>query len=341
MGSISSPISSFAKSGMWDFKTSIGSAAVGIPLAIEGACLLKNMWQKPGYLKEKLLETQQTVLESFTPKTGEETREAVLRIAKNTFIVLACLAFMGAAAYLSIQFLPASMAISTAISAIILIGKLFLNAKAYKQQIIEAFTAKPEEDPLAAKSRIHTNILKTVALVCCVAGAILIGAYVLIPLLQKFSWSVSLPFQTKLVVFFEYAALGILHAGIALSKYLKGDKAGALFHLTAAVAAIAFPVFYWNHEMRLHHSFYGLAMMALPSRTAKILGSAITFDASLYMLEPLRGGYVAPGDFVRYDFINIIVDRFPLFFKGYTAASIAENVNDNWSESTEVSKAAS
>ena len=121
---------------------------------------------------------------------------------------------------------------------------------------------------------------------------------------------------TKAVVFCEYAALALIHAGVADAKYRKSDRAGALFHSIAAIAAIVFPFFYLQHEMRLHHSFYGLALMALPSRPAKILGSMITLDSSLYMLAPIRGGFTTAGRFVSFDFINIIVNRFPLFFNG-------------------------
>ncbi len=329
-----SAISNFAKSGMWDYQKVIAPTAVAIPLAIEGVLLVKNFIQNPGYLKEKVVEAKHTFIDSFTRRNGEPTQDAVKRIVKNVFIALSCLALMGAAAYLSIHLLPAAMGISTAISAIILIGKLFVNASTYKNKIIEAFTAKPGEDPAIAKMRIRKSILKTVAATIILGATIAIGAHILIPLLHKFSWSVSLPFQTKAVVFCEYAALGLIHAGIAYSKYKKGDKAGAAFHLAATVAAFTFPFFYLNHEMRLHHSFYGLALMALPSRPSKILGSMITLDSAMYMLAPIRGGINARGRFSSFDFINIIVNNFALFFNGMTAATITENINDNWAKET-------
>lgn len=327
-------ISSIAKSGMWDFQNTVAPVAVAIPLAIEGALLVKNFIQNPGYLKEKIIEVKKTIVDSFTWREGEETQDAINRIAKNIFITFACLTLMCGALYLSLHLLPAAMGISTAISAIFLIGKLFINASSYKNKLIEAFTAKPGEDPLEAKKRIRKTIIKTIVAAVVIGATIAIGAHILLPILQKFSWSVSLPFQTKAIVFCEYAALGLIHAGLAYSKFRKGDKAGALFHSIAAIAAIVFPFFYLQHEMRLHHSFYGLALMALPSRPAKILGSMVALDSATYMLEGVRGGFNAAGRFCSFDFINIVVNRFSMFFNGYTAAAIAENVNDNWSEST-------
>jgi hypothetical protein len=97
------------------------------------------------------------------------------------------------------------------------------------------------------------------------AGSIALGAYILVPLLQKFSWAVNLPWQTKGVVLAEYLSMAVIHLGLAINKFIKKDRIGALFHLAATEAAIALPIFYWNNEMRLHHSFYGLALMALPS----------------------------------------------------------------------------
>ena len=90
--------------------------------------------------------------------------------------------------------------------------------------------------------------------------------------------------------------------------------------------------------MRPHHSFYGLALMAMPSRTAKMIGSMIILDSLSYMLQPLRGGVDASGKFKQYDFINVIVDNFALFFNGFIGAGIAENINENWGKDTQAKK---
>jgi hypothetical protein len=324
-----SAINSFAKSGMWEFKNIIAPVAATLPLVVEGTLLAKNIVQKPGYLKAKFIEAKNKIIDSFTRREGENTPDAVKRIAKNVFIVLACMALMAGAAYASIHLLPAALGITAAISAIFLIGKLFINASSYKQKIIEAFTVKPGEDPEVAKKRIRMNIIKTVVIGIITAIAIGTGLYIIIPLLQNFTWQISLPFQTRGVVLAEYLSMAVLHVGLAIYKFLKGNKAEALFHLAAASAAIAFPIFYWGNEMRLHHSFYGLALMALPSRTAKMMGSMIVFDSWLYTLAPLRGGMDA-GGFVQYDFINVIGDNLGLFAGGIAGAAILENINDNW-----------
>jgi len=327
-----SAINSFAKSGFWDYRNTIVPIAVATPLAIEGAILAKNIYQKPEYIKDKFTEWKDRFIKSFTPQAGETRAESIQRIAKNVFIALAALSLMASAAYLSVFLLPSALAISVAISSVFLIGKLFLNAKEYKKQIVDAFTAKPEEDPAVARKRILKNIIKT-ALVSAVAiAAIVIGATILIPLFTNgFSWSIALPFQTKGVVFAEYASLGLVHGGLAYSKFRKGDIAGGLFHLFGAALSFIFPAFYWNNDMRLHHSFYGLLMMALPFRATKFLGSMIVFDSSLYMLEPVRG-YATAQDFVQYDFINSVADNFPLFCNTYAASLIAQNINDNWAK---------
>lgn len=327
-----SAIHSFARSGMWDYRNIIAPTAVALPLAIEGGLFIKNIICHPGYLQETCRGLKNRFVNAFTQRADETTAQAVRRIAKNTFILIACLALMAGAAYASIYFLPGAIGIVAAVSAIYCIGKLFLNRGRYKRELIQMFTPKPGEEPEVAKRRIFFSYVKASLVIGALAGAILIGAFILPPLLEEFSWTIALPFQTKVVVFLEYAAVGVLHSALAAYKYCKGDKAGAAFHAAAAVASIAFPIFYWNNDMRLHHSFLGLSLMLLPSRTAKILGTMITFDASLYMLEPLRGAPQANGTFLEYDFMNVIVDNFPLFFEGMMGAALLGDINDNWSK---------
>lgn len=332
-----SAITNFAKSGVWDYKNIIIPAAVGIPLAVEGVILAKTIYQKPHVIKEKWGAAKKAIIQSFTIQPGESQKDGILRIAKNTFILLSCLALMATAAYFSIVLLPSALAITTALSTIFLIGKLFLNAKQYKKQLIAAFTAQEGEDPAAAKSRIRKNILKAIAITLISAATIGIGAYIIAPMIAHgFSWAVSLPLQTKGVVFAEYASVGLLHAGLACYKWKKGDRWGALFHVFAAALSFIFPAFYWNTDMRLHHSFYGLLMMATPFRSLQFLGTVVSLDSALYILAPLRGytsvdalGFTR---FNQYDFINTIVDNYPLYAGAYAGALIAQNINDNWKE---------
>lgn len=313
-------ITSFAKSGFWDYRNTIAPLAVALPLGVEAAILAKNIYQNPQLIKDKLL-------------------EIFKKASENIFTTIACVAIMAALAYGSIVLLPASMGISVAISAIYLTGKLFINAEKYKNQIIQAFKAAPGEKPEETRKRVIINILKTTALaVGLIAGAILFNHFIVPLITNGFSWSWTLPFQTKGVVFLEYASLGVVHGALAYSKFQKGDKAGALFHVLYAILSIVFPCFYWTRDMRLHHSFYGIAMTALPFRATKILGSIITFDSSLYAIAPKRG-YMAGDRFHEYDFINLIIDKFSLFFNGYNAAIIANDINNQFKVKSEPCKA--
>lgn len=332
-----SAISNFALSGVWDYHDVIVPAAVAAPLVVEGVILAKNIVQKPHVIKEKILDLKETTIESFTIQPEQSKQDGIRRILKNIFYLLSCLALMATAAYFSITLLPSSLAITTAISAIFLIGKLFANAGEYKRQLIDAFTAREGEDPIEAKKRIRKNIFKTVAYAVGAAAAIGIGAYILAPMITHgFSWSVSLPLQTKGVVFAEYASVGTLHGALAYKKWEKGDKLGALFHLFTGALCFAFPSFYWNNDMRLHHSFYGLLLMATPYRPLQIFGGMVTLDSSLYMLQPWRGyTTVDPWGWVQkheYDFINSVVDNYPLFAGTYAGAMMIESINDNWTE---------
>jgi len=325
-----SAINSFSKSGFWDYKNIIVPTVVTLPLALNSISLLKNIYQNPKTVKEKALQFKSRIVKSFTTQPGETLRRGAIRIFKNILVTLLCAGLMGGAAFASISLLPASLSISVAISSIFLIGKLFFNAKNYKKRILEAFRPRADEVPSEAKKRITKNIIKTILIATATIALIAISTYVLYPLLTKgFSWSVHLPFQTKGVVFAEYAGIGAIHGALGYSKYKNGNKSGALFHLFAGALSFAFPTFYLNHDMRLHHSFYGLAMMALPSKTAKFLGSLITFDSSLYMLEPVRGFPNIYNTISGYDFINSIVDKFPLFINTYVPALIVENINKN------------
>jgi hypothetical protein len=343
-GEIMSSINSFIRSGFWDYKNTIVPVAVATPLIVEGVAAAKNIYKRPSFVVEKMREVKKNLLDAFTPRKDELTADAVKRIAKNIFTALACIGLMAAAGYIALHFLPSAIAISTAITAIYLIGKLFLNAASYKKQLIEAFTAKPNETPQETRKRVMKNVAKAALIAFTAIATIIIGGYVLSPLITKgFSWGVSLPFQTKAVVFLEYAFLGLIHGCLAYSKYRKGDKSGALFHLIAAVMSIVFPSVYMGDAVtRLHHSFYGLALMALPFRTTKFIGSMITFDSALYFSGIARGYQTIDVDgkpvLHQYDFINSIVDNFPLFVNTYAGATIANDLNKAWAKGIKIAE---
>jgi hypothetical protein len=198
------------------------------------------------------------------------------------------------------------------------------------------FHRKKNESAIESRKRILKNVQKTAVTASLAIGAIAATTYwILAPMLANgFTWKIDLPFQTKEVVFAEYASIGILNGAIAHAKWKKQEKREAFYHSLVGLLSFAFPSFYWNNDMRLHHSFYGLLLMSTPSRPLRMLGSAITFDSSLYMFEPLRGYDAADPQFggtsfYEYDFINTILDHPSLYASGYAGALILENLNQN------------
>jgi hypothetical protein len=237
---------------------------------------------------------------------------------------LGILGAMAGAATMALLRLPASIAKICAVASAYFIAKVACNAKNYKDQIVHAFTVQKGEDLGEEHKRIWINVCK--ALVLCAITALLVtfGCYLIPPLLLNgFSWSFTLPFQTPAVVFAEYASLGLLHGYEAIKSWQEGNKAAAAFHLVAAVMGFVFPSYYLSHDMRLHHSSYGLLMMALPSRPLQYLGSIITFDSSLYLMY---------SKYNTTDFINLIVANFSLFINGVGAAAIESDLSNSIAE---------
>jgi len=219
-------------------------------------------------------------------------------VSTNVFMLIAFLALSGAVFYGTVCFLPLAAAIPLALSIIFYLGK--------------AIVHPPE---LSVETAIKAAL--------AVAG-IALGGYVVYPILTEgFRWSVSLPFQTKPIVFLEYAVVGLIHLGLGVYHSIKGDKEKAAFHYVTAAVSIIFPIYYWNNEMRLHHSFLGLILMALPFRTMKWIGSVITLDSSMYMLMKNRHDF---------DFMNILWGNLPLFVGTESAAILAEGINDSYGE---------
>ena len=334
---VASSITDLARSGFWDYRGPAAGLSIGIPLAVEGIVLGKTIYEKPRCIQQKWVEFKDLMVRSFTIQKGNRNNE-IRKIIKNVFQVALCVGLMATSAYLAITLLPASMGISIAISSILLTGQTFLKKESYRQQIIAGFTRRSYETSQEARRRIFINVIKVVLVAGEAIAAIGIGSYLIGPLMGHFSWAIHLPFQTKWVVFFEYAALSIPHLGLAIHHYRKGDKALAAFHITAAMLSIIFPICYWNQEMRLHHSFYGLGLMALPFRAARFLGSLVTFDSFLYFISPLRGWFADGIMKNDYDFTNIIEDHFSLFWNAYVAAFLAQWMNHQLSSAPTANK---
>lgn len=330
-----SAIDQFALSGVWDYRNVIVPLAAGVPLALEGAKLAKNIYEKPEVIREGLHSLKNKAIDFFTLRPSEGKSEGIQRIAKNCFYLFLCLTLMALACYFSATLLPSTLAVTAALSSVVMIGKCFVNGAKYKEQLVDAFSRREDESLSDAKRRIGKNILKVALFAIGLGVAITVGICVLWPMISNgFSWAVSLPFQTKGVVFAEYASLGLIHGGLAYKKWKEGNKLGALFHIFAAALSFIFPAFYWNNDMRLHHSFYGLALMATPYRPLQFFGSLVTLDSALYFIEPWRGyiSTTAAGlpQKNEYDFINTVVDNYALYAGTYAGALALEDANNTF-----------
>lgn len=316
-------VGNLIKSGMQEYQGSIAAFTVAAPLVVEGALLAKNIFNNPGFPIEKAIELKNRLIQAFTPQKDETLNQSILRISKNVFLLIAFLALSAATLYLTVQFLPVAAAIPIALTTMFYLGKAIVQAPDF----FKKFTIQPGETLQEGRKRIIKLVVKTTLIGLLAVGALALGAYVVYPIITVgFNWKVTLPFQTKPVVFAEYAFVGLVHLGLAIYNYCKGDKKNSLFHLFAATLSIIFPLYYWNHEMRIHHSFLGLILMALPFRAMKFIGSAITFDSALYMFSPARGNF---------DFMNILWGNFPLYAGTESGAMLAEGINDAWEKSYE------
>jgi hypothetical protein len=320
-------ITDFARSGFWDHKEFISSVAFGLPVAIEGGVFLKNVYQKPKLIKEKLTDIKDSIVHGLTAPEKKKTIEKVLHVAKNIFLVLLAISIASSLAYLSIVFLPSSMGLSVAMLSIIYTAKFFLYAKWFVNQ------CKVQEDETLeqARKRIILLVIKNLALIALSISACAILGYVVKPLFTAFDWHPYIPFQTPLVVFLEYIAVGTVHLGLATKYIIQKKPNEAIFHIVAAALSLIFPLYYLNYEMRLHHSFYGLVLMTLPYRPAKFFGSLVTFDSLLYFISPERGYFTMARwgqTFHSYDFINVVVEKFPFFFGTFSSAIAGQEIND-------------
>lgn len=322
-------LSSLTEKG-WYASPIIPKAVVATPIVVESCIFCAHIIKNPGFFQAKWIEVKQG-FSDFHRKEGVSAGRAVWQRVYHIAALARILGAMGCAVKWAL-YLPATIAKTCAIWVIYLIGKASLNAKNYKHNIVHAFTVQTDELAKEAHKRIWLNASKAIALVALTAIMIAMGCYLLPPLITGgFSWDIPslLPFQTPAVVFVEYASLGLLHGYQAYTKWKNGEKPPAVFHSIAAVLGLVFPSYYLNHEMRLHHSSYGLLMMSLPWRPLQYLGSLITYDSFLYLVKKTR----------ETDLINLIVDNFSMFFKGFNAAVVINELN-NATTLTEIPKPA-
>jgi hypothetical protein len=334
-------IQDFAHSFVWDYRAQILPAVLAAPIAIEATRLAVNVVQKPEVAASNLRRLKQVLVDSFTRAPLETSSEFRLRLVKNVLKALAALALIGAAACCPFIILPSAFAIPVAIIAIYGVGLALkqMNKLDVHAIFVRPFLREAGESDAAYRKKVLLNVGKVLCGLVLIAGAVFALMHVgalggLIATLAKMNpWSIPslLPTQTPLVVFLEYAAIGLLHLALAAKAFYNREKGLGCFHLFNALLSIAFPLYYFLSDpvgMRLHHSFTGLLLQLMPFNCLKLLGGMITFDSALNVFFPGRGGFDAFGHFHQYDIMNIIVENFSSFFTAYTVASAIEIAND-------------
>ena len=326
-------INDLARSGCWDYRATIAPMTIGVPLAVEAGIFIKNVYQKPEEIKEKLLSAKKFIVDAFTASEKKTTKEKIIKISKNIFIAILAISFGGTLSFLSIAFLPSSMAISCAVLSIFYTGKLVVKSKC----IIKQLERKEGESRKEARKRITLLVMKMMTIITLTLAAGGILGYIVKPLLTSgFVWHPYIPFQTKMVAFFEYIAVGVVHLALSTRNIIKKKPKDAIFHLFAAALSFIFPFYYLNcGSMRLHHSFYGLLFMTLPYRATQFFGTLVSLDSSLSMIVSKRG-YTDLSkrslSFRLYDFMNIVVKNFAAFFPSYSGSLVGQEINNCISE---------
>lgn len=338
---------------VWNYRSSILPIAVGAPLVYEGVQLGKKLYDDPSLLQKKGGECKQFFLRNFTQQSTEPAREFQIRLAKNLFIAFSALCLASGVLYLGVviplTLLPLTMALPIALLTICLVGELFLHGKEHLQKghqlltalthsFTDAVTKRENETMEEARPRIYRTValfvglsIGGVAVACAVA---FFGAHIFTLLIAAkhagllTPWNAMqfLPAQTHLVVFLEYASLGLIHLGLAIKSYLNEDPGATLFHATNAALSLLFPAYYWITEtpqnlMRLHHSFIGIGLSILPINSPQFLGSLITLDSATYLFSSQRGYWVGRV-FHSWDFQNLLLEKGFLFSAFYSAASV-------------------
>lgn len=268
-------------------------------------------------IKQSIGKARKFVVDAFTQRKDETSKQAFKRIAKNVVITLAfftAVAGIGVAAGI---FFPPMMAIPLTLTLGIFLGKAILS----KEQIIDAFTKRAEETNRQAAKRIGINIAITLL---GLTLAIMLGVSLptisqqmdeMIGTLSKGKIWITAT-GPKAIVVGEYFSLGIAHLMIGLRKFQKGEKWEGFYHCINAFLGFAFPIYRLHNDpdLRIHHDFLGLLIQLAPLRSIKLIGAAFTIDSPLYFINEFR----------YYDFANIIVDHFKEILPPIVIASFLE-----------------
>lgn len=306
-----------------------------IPAAIEAIRFGAEIYKDPTILKKRFQDFKVTLHQNFCQQTHETKKQYLIKLAKNVTLIAVTLLIATASITLSTYGMPVGVAIAGAILTIMALGKTYSAVKEFpsklrdaKNFIVDTFTRHPEEDLDEFKKRRLKGILKIslyTGLFIASIAAVAVGGIITQKLLQADSiWSTyeTLPFQNKVVVFIEYALVSLAHTALAVHHLLKGNKSQAAFHFSAAAVGIAFPIAYLavpNQEMRLHHSFLGLALMLIPSRSIQTFGTFTCIDSSMHLFG-MQNPY--------YDYMNAIVDQISFVLASLAAVTAVEALMD-------------
>lgn len=352
-------VQEFSKSFVWNARGYLLPLTLAVPAAMVAISLVGYVYKNFSLITKKMGEAKEFLVSSFTQKKGESDSEFRKRVVKNIFIGAACTTLfagmVSACVVCPIMLLPSYLAIPSAISGICLLGDAFVNGKSYyksfqekvqsaKEWANDAFYPRAGESSQEATRRIAKNIALTVLGVVIVGGTIAAAAYGMYSLIHyALSQTISkwdpynlLPFQTPVVVFLEYAVVGLLHGALAVKNWLQGNKAAAAFHFGNLIMSFAFPIYYLldatpASPMRLHHSFIGLSLSLLPFKTMKAMGTTIMLDSSLYFFSSLRGYDTNTwygNKFESYDFMNFFLEHMSSYFSALAVMCGAEYAID-------------
>ncbi len=352
-------VQEFSKYFIWNARGYLLPLTLAIPAAMVAISLVGYVYKNFSLIQKKLGEAKEFLVSSFTQKKGESDSEFRKRVVKNIFIGAACTTLfagmVSACVVCPIMLLPSYLAIPSAVSGICLLGDALVNGKSYYKSLQEkvqsakewandAFYPRAGESSKEASRRIAKNIALTVLGVVIIGGTIAAAAYGLYSLIHyALSQTVSawdaynlLPFQTPVVVFLEYAIVGVLHGVLAVKNWLQGNKAAAAFHFGNLVMSFAFPIYYLldatpSAPMRIHHSFIGLSLALLPFKTLKAMGTTIMLDSALSFFSSLRGYDTNTrygSKFELYDFMNFFLEHMSSYVSALAAMCGAEYAID-------------
>ncbi len=326
-------LSVFDPSYVWKTRsTIIPLTTLTIPLVIEMIHLAKRVYVNPDCIKVKGLKTYKNITQLFIRQAHEKKITYHQRVVKNVSRLIVLSSFLGVSLLAVYLLVPPNLTISVALIAIQVIAKLYpmveqlpkrvKNVKSYLKDSFQLRELESLEIFYTRRMQAVKTIVKCMLIFAAATSLAVLAGYTSFLLSQTTSvWQIgkNLPFQTPLGVFLEYAALGLAHLGLAIHALIKKRYEASLFYLVSAIAAVAFPISYilQGTEVRLHHSFLGLALQLIPLRPIQCLGTIITFDAFLNLYFGMQG--IVRGKIIKhfgcvyvrqYDYQNALIAHF-------------------------------